>query len=375
MKKTGSKYIKRIYFVLLCVCVLGLNGCSDGKKKDTESQWTETTEKIIESETITKQETETENKSQQSQDSQDEKNQMEANQADENTKGENRIDAVNSPLFGWELFASYIDDKPEVIYEDEKEISILNNRVYYVRPAANGTDYRYGLTFDKETYEPKYLYQYIPSLQTLIQAVEAEEYSVVYGEFWRFSKDEIIVTLQKALKEENWSRYYSNFYIDKEYIYVIVEGTASGYSSIKLPRSYFEDMEEIPVKKESVLKMEAGTELSAWETYTPNFYDTVKMMYNSESEVSITFMRPYYVNEVTEQKNLLYGLTIDKENNKVKSLGEYVTSSDSLAEKLKEREWEEGNWNGYSNFYIEGCSIYIIINELYEDYSVIPIER
>lgn len=140
-------------------------------------------------------------------------------------------------IFNGELFIPDITDKADVKYNGRRETSITFERVLFVPGTANPTNFYYGLTIDKETNDIKYLKDYISSLQELIRRVENEEYWIVSGVIELNTKEEIIRYINNSLEEDDWEKYYSNFYIDEEYVYVIISTPYSDYSVLKVERN------------------------------------------------------------------------------------------------------------------------------------------
>ena len=114
-----------------------------------------------------------------------------------------------------------------------------------------------------------------------------------------------------------------------------MQGTLSDYTSLKIPKKYL----NAAIKNKtpfSASMMENGTELSGWETYTPNSYDDIKMIYNNDLEMCIEILRPYYNADTATISHILYKITLSKAMNSIQYVKENYTEQVPDTEKETE---------------------------------------
>lgn len=126
----------------------------------------------------------------------------------------------------------------KIIYQTEDIISIRFKSLYFGSGMAYPSDNLYGLTIDLNTMTVVSIDNYFSEIDSMLNRIDTDDYTVIEGGMMTFTKEEIKSNLQKLFESNKMDTYTDNFYVDEESVYIIDNsmGHALGdYSIIKFP--------------------------------------------------------------------------------------------------------------------------------------------
>lgn len=149
-------------------------------------------------------------------------------------------EVLGLPILDLDSYSDYtyltIAGEYEFIQKTGGILSVKYDCNYYAKGTPGTTDVCYGITIDTETGEVISLADLI-SYEDIINGIQNEEYGSVYGVFTLMTKDEILKEVREAINESEYGTYKNNFYVDEEYIYLIVDGViGSDYAIVRFSK-------------------------------------------------------------------------------------------------------------------------------------------
>ena len=128
----------------------------------------------------------------------------------------------------------YVSGNHEIIWHTDDIFSVKIVASNYVHGYAHPSDYCYGLNINLNEAKVVMLDEIIPSVEYIIDAVNNGNYEVEYGSLAYMTEEEIIQEIEQVFNNEDFDTYKYNFYLDENYVYVIIDDIiASDYGILK----------------------------------------------------------------------------------------------------------------------------------------------
>ena len=131
----------------------------------------------------------------------------------------------------------YVSGNHEIIWHTDDIFSVKIVASTYVHGYAHPSDYCYGLNINLNEAKVVMLDEIIPSVEYIIDAVNNGNYEVEYGSLAYMTEEEIIQEIEQVFNNEDFDTYKYNFYLDENYVYVIIDDIiASDYGILKFKK-------------------------------------------------------------------------------------------------------------------------------------------
>lgn len=145
----------------------------------------------------------------------------------------NEFDIMNRDLYFSDATA-YVYGNYEILLHTDNMYSVKIDASTYVHGNAHPSDCCYGLTINLAESKVVMLDEVIPSVDYIIEQVRNGNYEVKYGSLAYMTEEEIVSEVEDCFNAEDFNTYKYNFYMDNEFVYVIVDDIiGSDYGVLK----------------------------------------------------------------------------------------------------------------------------------------------